>query len=81
MGKRELVFGDVQQWSTLFATAGVSRHNRRQYTELRKQRLCKPVKRQTKKGKMVYYFTSNTVTPAAYIYVGKDKVESEKFAS
>ncbi|EGE08261.1 hypothetical protein TEQG_07189 [Trichophyton equinum CBS 127.97] len=26
---------------------------------------------------MVYYFTSNTVTPAAFIYVGKDKVENE----
>lgn len=25
---------------------------------------------------MVFYFTSNTVNPAAYIYVGKDKVES-----
>jgi hypothetical protein len=25
---------------------------------------------------MVYYFTSNEVTPAAFIYVGKDKVES-----
>ncbi len=28
---------------------------------------------------MVYYFTSNVVSPAAYIYVGKDKVESVKF--
>lgn len=27
--------------------------------------------------KMVYYFSSNTVTPSAFIYVGKDKVESE----
>jgi hypothetical protein len=26
--------------------------------------------------KMVYYFTSNVVTPSAFIYVGKDKVES-----
>ena len=26
--------------------------------------------------KMVYYFTSNAVTPSAFIYVGKDKVES-----
>jgi hypothetical protein len=25
---------------------------------------------------MVYYFTSNVVKPSAYIYVGKDKVES-----
>lgn len=25
---------------------------------------------------MVYYFTSNVVTPSANIYVGKDKVES-----
>lgn len=25
---------------------------------------------------MVYYFTSNTVSPSAHIYVGKDKVES-----
>jgi hypothetical protein len=25
---------------------------------------------------MVYYFTSSAVSPAAYIYVGKDKVES-----
>lgn len=25
---------------------------------------------------MVYYFTSNVVTPAAFIYVGKDKFES-----
>ena len=28
-------------------------------------------------AKMVYYFTSNTVSPAAFVYVGKDKVESE----
>ncbi|OCK90346.1 coiled-coil domain-containing protein [Cenococcum geophilum 1.58] len=27
---------------------------------------------------MVYYFTSNTVSPAAFIYVGKDKVENEE---
>lgn len=26
---------------------------------------------------MVYYFTSNTVSPAAFIYMGKDKVESK----
>ncbi|ELR08669.1 hypothetical protein GMDG_03355 [Pseudogymnoascus destructans 20631-21] len=26
---------------------------------------------------MVYYFTSNTVSPSAYVYVGKDKVENE----
>ncbi|KXT06515.1 hypothetical protein AC578_6096 [Pseudocercospora eumusae] len=26
---------------------------------------------------MVYYFTSNVVSPAAYIYMGKDKVESK----
>lgn len=25
---------------------------------------------------MVYYFTSNVVKPAAFIYVGKDKFES-----
>jgi len=25
---------------------------------------------------MVYYFTSKIVDPAAFIYVGKDKVES-----
>lgn len=25
---------------------------------------------------MVYYFTSNVVSPSAYIYVGKDKFES-----
>ena len=25
---------------------------------------------------MVYYFTSNVVDPPAFIYVGKDKVES-----
>jgi hypothetical protein len=25
---------------------------------------------------MVYYFTSNVVTPSAYVYVGKDKFES-----
>jgi hypothetical protein len=30
---------------------------------------------------MVYYFTSNTVSPAAFIYVGKDKVESKIFFS
>jgi len=30
---------------------------------------------------MVYYFTSNIVKPAAYIYVGKDKVESATPAS
>ncbi|KAH0613275.1 uncharacterized protein H6S33_009655 [Morchella sextelata] len=27
---------------------------------------------------MVYYFTSNVVDPAAYIYMGKDKVENEE---
>lgn len=27
---------------------------------------------------MVYYFTSNTVSPTAFIYVGKDKVENEE---
>ncbi|KAI9655349.1 MAG: hypothetical protein M1821_005496 [Bathelium mastoideum] len=27
---------------------------------------------------MVYYFTSNVVTPAAFLYVGKDKVENEE---
>ncbi|KAI9849324.1 MAG: hypothetical protein M1837_004784 [Sclerophora amabilis] len=27
---------------------------------------------------MVYYYTSNTVSPAAFIYVGKDKVENEE---
>jgi hypothetical protein len=26
---------------------------------------------------MVYYFTSNVVSPAAFIYVGKDKFENE----
>lgn len=26
---------------------------------------------------MVYYFTSNVVTPSAFVYVGKDKVESK----
>jgi hypothetical protein len=25
---------------------------------------------------MVYYFTSNVVSPSAYVYVGKDKFES-----
>ena len=30
---------------------------------------------------MVYYFTSATVSPAGFIYVGKDKVESENIAS
>lgn len=25
---------------------------------------------------MVYYFTSNVVSPSAFIYVGKDKFES-----
>jgi hypothetical protein len=28
---------------------------------------------------MVYYFTSSVVDPAAFIYVGKDKVESGAF--
>lgn len=28
--------------------------------------------------KMVYYFTSNTVSPSAFVYVGKDKVESKE---
>ncbi|KAB5585922.1 hypothetical protein GE09DRAFT_1210509 [Coniochaeta sp. 2T2.1] len=27
---------------------------------------------------MVYYFTSNVVTPSAYVYVGKDKFENEE---
>jgi hypothetical protein len=26
---------------------------------------------------MVYYFTSNVTSPSAYIYMGKDKVESQ----
>jgi hypothetical protein len=26
---------------------------------------------------MVFYFTSNVVDPPAYVYVGKDKFESE----
>lgn len=25
---------------------------------------------------MVYYFTSNAVSPSAFVYVGKDKFES-----
>jgi hypothetical protein len=29
---------------------------------------------------MVFYFTSAVVKPAAYIYVGKDKVESATHA-
>lgn len=29
------------------------------------------------RAKMVYYFSSNTVEPAGFIYVGKDKFESE----
>lgn len=28
---------------------------------------------------MVYYFTSNAVSPSAFVYVGKDKFESMKF--
>lgn len=32
----------------------------------------------SKKIKMVYYFTSNVVDPAAFIYVGKDKFESKR---
>jgi hypothetical protein len=28
-------------------------------------------------AKMVFYFTSNVVDPPAYVYVGKDKFESE----
>jgi hypothetical protein len=32
-------------------------------------------------SKMVFYFTSAVVKPAAYIYVGKDKVESATSAS
>jgi hypothetical protein len=31
-------------------------------------------------SKMVYYFTSNIVEPAAFVYVGKDKVESTSTA-
>lgn len=30
---------------------------------------------------MVFYFTSNVVSPAAYIYMGKDKVESKEHPS
>jgi hypothetical protein len=30
---------------------------------------------------MVFYFTSNTVSPSAFIYVGKDKVESKSKSS
>lgn len=29
---------------------------------------------------MVYYFTSNAVSPSAFVYVGKDKFESMKTA-
>jgi hypothetical protein len=32
-------------------------------------------------GKMVYYFTSSAVIPKAFIYVGKDKVESMFFTT
>ncbi len=28
---------------------------------------------------MVYYFTSNVVSPPGFIYVGEDKVESKAF--
>lgn len=28
---------------------------------------------------MVYYFTSTTVDPPAYVYVGKDKFESKVY--
>lgn len=31
-----------------------------------------------KKRKMVYFFTSDVVSPAAFIYVGKDKTESRE---
>lgn len=30
---------------------------------------------------MVYYFTSNVVSPSAFIYVGKDKFESRSLDS
>lgn len=30
---------------------------------------------------MVFYFTSNVVDPSAFIYVGKDKVESESYST
>lgn len=30
---------------------------------------------------MVFYFTSNIVDPPAFIYVGKDKVESKPHAA
>ena len=29
---------------------------------------------------MVYYFTSSVVSPSAFLYVGKDKVESKLFS-
>jgi hypothetical protein len=32
------------------------------------------------KDKMVYYFTSNVTSPSAYIYMGKDKVESQHWS-
>lgn len=31
----------------------------------------------SERATMVYYFTSNVVDPPAFIYVGKDKVESQ----
>ena len=31
-------------------------------------------------ARMVFYFTSNVVSPSAFIYVGKDKVESTALA-
>jgi hypothetical protein len=30
---------------------------------------------------MVYYFTSTVVDPPAYVYVGKDKFESESLST
>lgn len=47
-----------------------------QFYRIRKYSL-KFSKRTVFLAKMVFYFTSNVVEPSAYIYVGKDKFESE----
>lgn len=40
-----------------------------------------PISRSCTLDTMVYYHTSNVVTPSAFVYVGKDKVESMRSPS
>lgn len=61
--------GDRDQWCWQYQKVSA-----RQSGKSTQQRLWK---RDKNNSKMVYYFTSNVVDPSAFVYVGKDKVESK----